>query len=253
MTKKILIQFVHFLNGEKTDNGLSDFYHVAIFHLLNPCNRKDKHDLHNKICMCKQTYRESAELSEKEITSMNWENLCNWYKLNLNKHCLEVPQPNITLVFSCFGTSVAEVLQVSTPFMFSARHPESGKWTAAESTSCSVCLATHRLTRVVDKRDWCRGRSSQWQYWRREHEKVGWGEEGRHNLACGGGRYLSKSFPVLPPSGRCLHSHITKKVLVESCQTEKRKLIWTSPEKWICIAPYKHCFSTPSKNAPGFL
>lgn len=144
---------MQFSDGE-TDNWLSDFYYVAIIHLLNPCNRKNKHDLHNKIWMCKETYRESAELSEEETTSMNWENLCNWYKLNLNKHCLEITQQKRTLVLiSFFGMSVAEVLQVSTTFMFAARPPESGKWIAAELTSSSVCLATQRLTRVVDKTD----------------------------------------------------------------------------------------------------
>lgn len=164
MAKKSL-QFGLLLNGEKTDNWLSDFYYVAIFHLLNPCNQKDKHDLHNKIYVCRQTYRVSAGLSEEEITSMNWASLCNWCRLNLNKQCLAITQQNRTLVLiSCFGISVAEALQVSTPFTFAARYLKSGKRIAAESTSCSLCLAAERLTSVVKKIGWCWGRSSQWQY-----------------------------------------------------------------------------------------
>lgn len=126
--------------------------------------RKNKHDLHNKIWVWWLTHRESAELSEEEIISMNWENLCNWYKLTLNNHCLEITQNRTLALISCFGMSVAEVLQVSIPLMFAARHAQCGKGTAAEPTGCCVCLAAQRLERVVDNKDWCWGRSSQWQY-----------------------------------------------------------------------------------------
>lgn len=95
---------------------------------------------------------------------MNWENLCNWYKLTLNKHCLEITQKRTLALISCFGMSVAEVLQVSIPLMFAARHAECDKWTTAEQTGFSVCRATQRLARVVGNKDWCWGRSSQWQY-----------------------------------------------------------------------------------------
>lgn len=43
-----------FLKWEKIVNLFTDFYYVCNFHLLNPCNQKDKQVFHSKICMCEQ-------------------------------------------------------------------------------------------------------------------------------------------------------------------------------------------------------